>query len=714
MQDQVERGPGLEVDEVLADRFQVYEVLDSAGDVVRVRAFDHETDCVVLMEWLGPCQRQDVPPLVQRAVSSLNGWPSPRVPRVREVILDTDPARPGLWLVLDDLAGQSLASAAVREGGLPERVLQRVSEELLLLLKDLERSGRGCHGDLNPWNIWLVGPSLASCRVVALGWLGPRKAATGKRARELLRLDFAATEVQLGEPGPRSDTYSVGASLLFAVSGGMVSEIPQRHRVWWLTEQAGLPPWLAEFVERACSTTSDGRFEDLDEAIEYLSGTTHALSGGHTPIPSTTRGRDWRLTPTESRQGLIGAACVVMALAVALPALVLALQILPGWEDLPLARRLVGLGAFFLALVQAGLASWELSRPTRRVLSVDDTWLYVELGKKHTRTRLTDLEACSRWGPLLLVRARWRSDIGEFQRNGLLALAPVYNISLAEVEQRLRERRPHLRMATQSLGEVARSTVHVGDGGTLRSAMAFAVGLLLVPLTMGGSAEAEPRDQAPIAAEAPRDSSPPLALADETLPPSQRCPHNTRWRGEGSAPPACFDDHGGVVPNEGVDGPAWIDQLEVTVGAYGRCAYLRGCTSAGKEPGCTSGLGDERLPVNCVTREQASDYCRWTGRRLCSRAEWKRALGWADHPWGDAAPSCFVASIPDQVGPGCGLDRPDTVGARPEGASPEGALDLIGNVAEWARTGAALGGSWSDGTGEPDSPGPDVGFRCCR
>jgi len=161
-------------------------------------------------------------------------------------------------------------------------------------------------------------------------------------------------------------------------------------------------------------------------------------------------------------------------------------------------------------------------------------------------------------------------------------------------------------------------------------------------------------------------------------------------------------------------GPSWIAQTEVTVGAYARCACMRGCTSAGMDAGCTAGLDQEHLPITCVTRDQAADFCRWTGRRLCSTTEWQRALGWSDHPWGDAPVSCAVATVPDTVGGGCGLSRPARVGSRPEGASAEGALDLIGNVAEWTRSGPALGGSWADLDGEPTTAGPEVGFRCCR
>jgi formylglycine-generating enzyme required for sulfatase activity len=74
------------------------------------------------------------------------------------------------------------------------------------------------------------------------------------------------------------------------------------------------------------------------------------------------------------------------------------------------------------------------------------------------------------------------------------------------------------------------------------------------------------------------------------------------------------------------------------------------------------------------------------------------------YPWGDAFPTCHFAITRD-----CGrMGGPRAVGSIPAGASPDGILDLIGNVWEWTATAdpskndfyVVLGGSWAnpDGT----------------
>jgi len=90
--------------------------------------------------------------------------------------------------------------------------------------------------------------------------------------------------------------------------------------------------------------------------------------------------------------------------------------------------------------------------------------------------------------------------------------------------------------------------------------------------------------------------------------------------------------------------------------------------------------GYEEHPVTETTWAGALAYCRWRGARLPSEAEWEAAARGSDgrlYPWGEADPDDSLAFVSRRTG----VTAP--VGGRPAGASPVGALDMSGSLAEW-------------------------------
>jgi formylglycine-generating enzyme required for sulfatase activity len=191
----------------------------------------------------------------------------------------------------------------------------------------------------------------------------------------------------------------------------------------------------------------------------------------------------------------------------------------------------------------------------------------------------------------------------------------------------------------------------------------------------------------------------------------------------------------------------WIDQTEVTQGMFKRCIASTTCPDVvhdlEQNPNFTNPDYDNH-PAIYVTWDQAKTYCERVGRRLPTEAEWEKAARGTDgrlYPWGNTPPNGNQALFNKA------LNGTRPVGGYPDGISPYGALDMIGNVREWVTdfyseyyygesaernpTGPTeakdnehvlRGASWTDAVHYariamrfhhvPWSPGDNRGFRC--
>jgi formylglycine-generating enzyme len=217
---------------------------------------------------------------------------------------------------------------------------------------------------------------------------------------------------------------------------------------------------------------------------------------------------------------------------------------------------------------------------------------------------------------------------------------------------------------------------------------------------------------------------------------------------------------GGWVTDEHRVSSVLMDKMEVTVFEYLECVAADACKPAGHGDitygsDCNSDYPDRQShPINCVSQSDASAYCAWRGGRLPTAWEWVWAAQGRDEkyefPWGKGGPTCDNSIVPlhskptpnnrssvevsdhsdgwEWPGYGCGMDSTWPVGSRPRGATRDGVLDMIGNVAEWTATfdeygsvlvlgggwTGAVSGIWEDWRLDPEEKYSTVGFRCVR
>ncbi len=183
--------------------------------------------------------------------------------------------------------------------------------------------------------------------------------------------------------------------------------------------------------------------------------------------------------------------------------------------------------------------------------------------------------------------------------------------------------------------------------------------------------------------------------------------------------------------------PFYMDRSPVTVRQYRR--FLESTGHPEPKYWRVPELNGDDQPVVGVTWKDAVAFAAWAGKELPTEAQWEFAARGKEnrrYPWGPVEPDTTRCNFGDYLG------MPSMVSMHEAGSTPEGILDLAGNVYEWTLDGylpykpgrrdpaasahaprrVARGGSWHSDPPDlrcshrkglfPDMQLTTVGFRC--
>ncbi|MDY0063201.1 MAG: formylglycine-generating enzyme family protein [Myxococcota bacterium] len=256
---------------------------------------------------------------------------------------------------------------------------------------------------------------------------------------------------------------------------------------------------------------------------------------------------------------------------------------------------------------------------------------------------------------------------------------------------------------------------------------------VLAPVDCAGQCPAHPRGWA-AACNARRacEYRPPLGLEAQTgvdvdadlaeLRAEIFIPAGSFWMGQPGREVEVGDDNEAPQHRVTFGQGFFVAKYEIAVAWYDACQTGEVCSApsvihwdsdVNPQGLNTTANGRGLHPQNGINWFQAGEYCAWIGGRLPAEAEWEYAAVGPVHrlfPWGEQPPGCdrAVGDLTGGKGCGSGGTRPVLRPARARGASHFGALDMVGNLAEWVLDGyhASYDGAPADGSAwAPADPG---------
>ncbi|NES82454.1 MAG: serine/threonine protein kinase [Moorea sp. SIO2B7] len=262
----------LEAEQIFNERYQLKRKLAENVGRQTWQAEDLQsqpTELVVLkfLPFGGQMQWNDLK-LFEREAEVLKHLEHPRIPKYRDYFNIDDRT---LWfcLVQEYIPGSSLKELSERGKIFTESEIVKIAEQVLEILIHLhELNPRVLHRDIKPSNLILNENN--QIYLIDFGAVQNRTATEGASFTVVGTYGYAPMEQFGGRSVPASDLYSLGATLIYLLTGTSPSNLPQENLRIKFADRVTISKSLVDWISKLTEPAVEKRFSNARQALSAL------------------------------------------------------------------------------------------------------------------------------------------------------------------------------------------------------------------------------------------------------------------------------------------------------------------------------------------------------------------------------------------------------------------------------------------------------------
>jgi serine/threonine protein kinase len=264
------------IGQILGERYEVQQQLGKQPGRQTILARDLQTQELVVIKLLflgSDFEWQDFK-LFEREAETLKALSHPAIPRYLDFLNLDLPNNKGFALVQSYVEGKSLEAHLKTGRTFSEAEVKQLAKSLLEILIYLHGQQPAIiHRDIKPSNILLTnrsGNSVGQVYLVDFGSVQNQAAKLGGTITVVGTYGYMPPEQFGGRTVPASDLYSLGATLIYLVTGKHPTELPQKDFRIQFQPAVNLEDTLVDWLEWMTESSLDKRLSSANEALKEL------------------------------------------------------------------------------------------------------------------------------------------------------------------------------------------------------------------------------------------------------------------------------------------------------------------------------------------------------------------------------------------------------------------------------------------------------------